>query len=115
MTRRSISATRRLRIFEAAGGKCHICGQKIQGLHEPWEVEHIIPLALGGDDEDHNMAPAHIACHGQKTRDEAPRIAKSRRMRQRSAGIPRTVRRPIPGSRRSPWKKRLDGTVVRRE
>lgn len=115
MTRRSISATRRLRIFEAAGGKCHICGQKIQGLYERWDVEHIIPLALGGEDEDRNMAPAHVACHSQKTREEAPRIAKSRRMRQRSAGIPRTVRRPIPGSRRSKFKRKISGEVVKRD
>jgi hypothetical protein len=34
MTRRRMSTTRRARIFQAANGVCHICGEQIDGTRE---------------------------------------------------------------------------------
>ncbi len=114
MTRIRRTALQRLRIFEAAAGLCHICGGRIDGTRERWDVEHVIPLALGGEDADHNIRPAHVACHRAKSARDAAVLAKSNRVRAKHHGA-RTARHPLPGSKASAWKRRLDGTVVRRD
>lgn len=49
--RRHISTKARVQLFADHGGRCHICGGKIDGIHERWDVEHVIPLELGGADD----------------------------------------------------------------
>ena len=105
--RRSMTPARRRRIFEARGGICAFCDKPIEG---PYDIDHLLPLALGGaDDDGGNTVPMHPECHRIKTfgrprhRDggDAKRIAKIRRMRRKrgrgQAGAPadaRPVRRP---------------------
>lgn len=72
-TRRPLSPMRKLALFEKAGGVCHLCGLKING--KGWDVEHVIPLALGGADDETNMRPAHKECHAPKTAEDFGRIA----------------------------------------
>lgn len=110
--RRHMSATRRARVFESAGGLCHLCGQRIQA-GQTWEVEHVRALGLLGTDDDSNLAPAHKSCHAPKTADDVARMAKAFRQRVRHIGA-RQSRNPMPGSKGSKWKKRMDGTVVLR-
>jgi 5-methylcytosine-specific restriction endonuclease McrA len=111
--RRSMTPLRRARIFEAAGGVCHICRLRI-AVGEPWEAEHIVALEISGDDSDANIAPAHVACHRAKTAEDAGRIAKARRVHAKHIGAYR-AKATLPGSRASKWKRRVDGTVVRRD
>ena len=47
------------------GGACYICDQG-QDAHDPWEVEHVKPRALGGSDELDNLALAHRSCNRAK-------------------------------------------------
>lgn len=47
--RRRISASERMQIWKREGGVCHICGQKIDATRERYDIEHVIPLELGGD------------------------------------------------------------------
>ena len=114
MKRRHLSAKERLRLFTAAGGVCHLCGGKIDGTREAWDIEHVITLAMGGADDDANMLPAHRACHAPKTVADFGRLAKAKRQQLRHLGIKR-ARSVIPGSRWSRWKRKLDGTTVRRD
>lgn len=114
MTRRNISRTERVRIFERAEGKCHICGQAIDGTRERWEVEHIIPYALTRDETESNLAPAHERCHATKTPVDVRQIAKAKRVAAKHIGAKANPVRPMPGSRASKWKRRVDGTVVLR-
>lgn len=115
MRRRSISTRERVAIFERARGVCHICGGRIDGTREAWEVEHVVPLALGGDENpgSDNLQPAHVGCHARKTAEDAGRIAKAKRLHARHIGAkrPRSV---IPGSRASRWKRTIDGRTVLR-
>jgi 5-methylcytosine-specific restriction endonuclease McrA len=113
--RRKLSTKQRLRIFEQAGGRCHVCGLKIQ-VGEPWDLDHIIALALGGEDVDENLAPVHAkTCHRAKTSGgDVPAIAKAKRREARHKGAYRS-KRPMPGGRDSPWKRKMDGKVVRRD
>lgn len=47
------------------GGSCYICGQG-QDAHDPWEIEHVKPKALGGTDDLGNLALAHRSCNRAK-------------------------------------------------
>lgn len=116
MTRR-MSTTRRLSIFNAAGGVCHLCGEKIDGTRERWDADHVVPYALTRDDSDDNLRPAHERCHrgaGSKTSEDVRVIAKAKRVEARHVGAKAPSRNPLAGSRSSKWKRRLDGTVVPR-
>lgn len=105
ISRKAISATRRFALLRNKGGCCHICGGMIQ-VSEGWEVEHIIPFAMGGADDESNWAPAHTKCHKSKTAHDIPTIAKAKRIEMRHVGAKRS-RNPIRG-----WKK-FDGTAVK--
>lgn len=109
MKRRSLSPLQRLKLFEAAKGVCHLCEQRIQ-VGEKWEVEHVIPLALGGADDESNTSPAHVACHAPKTAADLGAIAKVKRIRAKHIGAdkPRGFPKPPPGFKYS-WKtKRME-------
>ena len=113
--RRHISRRDRLKIFEAAEGRCHICEIKIK-VGEAWQVEHPIAIALGGSDEIDEMRPAHVACHKVKTREDVGRICKADRQKARHLGISKTRKgKPLPGTKASGLRKRMDGTVERRD
>lgn len=107
MSRRSLSPTKRLALFEKAGGRCHICEQRIQ-TGERWEVEHRIPFAMGGADDETNLSPAHVACHATKTAVDVPDIARAKRRKAKHIGIKKR------SQWQSKWRKKLDGTVVLR-
>lgn len=51
-------------VWERDGGVCHIC-------HEPadptnWHLEHVVPLARGGEHSYANTAVSHPACNLRK-------------------------------------------------
>lgn len=114
--RKSISTRDRVRIFLLHGGICHMCNTKIDGVRERWEVSHDIPLELGGADDDQNRKPAHYDCHRKHTAEvDIPAIAKSNRIRAKHTGAKAASRNPMPGSRASKYKRRMDGTIVLRD
>ena len=92
-TRRSLSRMQKLKVFEASGGVCHICGLKI---FNKWDVEHRIPLALGGADDESNWSPAHRDCHAGKTKSDVAAIARAKRRKAKHLGIrkPSSFRKP---------------------
>lgn len=113
MTRRRFSETKLMARLLEFDGRCAECKAKIDMKNQP-EWDHVIPLALGGTDTLDNLQPLCRPCHRAKTGTDKGHIAKAGRMNRRAAGIGRTVKHPLPGSRNSKWKKKLDGTVVRR-
>lgn len=47
-------------------GKCYICGKPIElGIHQV-DIDHIIPLNLGGKDSENNFAITHATCNREK-------------------------------------------------
>lgn len=111
MTRRHISPSERVAIYYRAGGCCHICGEKI-GLAERWDVEHVIPLELGGDEAKGslNLRPAHVDCHKPKTAKDVGDIAKAKRREARHIGAAKgrsSLSHPT-------LKRKIDGSVVKR-
>lgn len=109
-----MSPSRRLRIYEAHKGLCCLCGLKIEA-GQKWIVEHLRALELGGEDAESNMAPAHESCAIEKTRGDHHRAAKAKRVKARHIGIRKRKGPPIPGSRDSGWKRKMDGTLIRRD
>lgn len=79
--RKRRTAEHRERICIARAWLCHICGLPIDPLHQRWELDHRIPLASGGTDDDDNLSPAHAKCHLDKTVGDVGMIAKGKRMR----------------------------------
>lgn len=92
----------RARIFDAHEGKCHICGQKIIG--KKWALDHVKALINGGKNRESNLAPVHIACHAEKTRQdvaEKARVAAKRQKHIRVVDAPKMQGQPMPTTRKA--------------
>lgn len=76
----------RLRIFERHNGVCYLSGRRI-AAGEPWDLDHIKPLCLGGENRESNLAPALRDKHKEKTRGDVAAKAKSYKARRRNAGV----------------------------
>ncbi len=112
--RRTMGQMRRLRIWEAHGGICILCARKIDGVREPWIVEHRIALVLGGADDDANCGPAHEDCRREKDKTDVAAGAKAKRIKARHIGIRKASTFPkLPKGYRWDWKR--GGSRLRKE
>lgn len=84
----------RTRVFDRAGGVCHISGRKIMAK-EKWELEHVKPLHAGGENRESNLAPALVAPHRAKTAKERSEKSKIDRVRKKHLGIWPRSKTPI--------------------
>lgn len=116
--RREFAQRVKLQAWDRCGGCCeHIdangkrCGRKL--MPGRLRYDHRIPDELGGEPTLENCQVICEWCDAPKTRQDQADIAKARHVRARHVGA-HAPRRPMPGSRKSPWKRRMDGTVVRR-
>lgn len=117
MKRRRLPLLQRVKLFDAHGGRCHVCELRIQ-VGQEWHVDHIVPLADGGADDESNMAPAHKKrCHPAKTAQEATDRAKVVRIRARFLGITGPgigKAKPLPCGRASNFKMTMERKIVAR-
>ena len=114
MKRVRITAKTRADIFARHSGVCHLCSLKVDAWQE-WDVSHEIPLEAGGKDDDSNWLVAHRKCHRVHTaKVDAPLIAKVKRIHQNHIGASKS-RSPMPFGKGSKFKRKMDGTIVRRE
>lgn len=104
--RKSFTQKKRLEILLAHGGRCGICGEKISGSYE---IEHRIPHAISGRNDDANLYPAHKECHALKTTSDRKDIAKCDRIIRKSdpetRKPPRMKSRPFPKGGKTKWPK----------
>lgn len=101
--RKRQTRAQRVKMFDAHGGVCVICGCKIH-VGEPWIDEHINPREISADDSLANRGPAHVKCAKEKTRRDVKLIAKVKRVRAKHLGIKKR-RKTIPG-------RKFDGTPI---
>ena len=114
MKRVRITAKVRADIFLRHDGVCHLCSMKVIPGQE-WDVSHEIPLETGGRDDDSNWLVAHRRCHRVHTASvDLPLIAKVKRIHQRHIGAKKS-KSPMPFGRGSKLKRKMDGSVVRRD
>lgn len=102
------------RVSQRVNDNCQRCVRRIGGKLQA-RFDHVIPLILGGENRETNLQLLCDECHAAKTRLDVKLKAKVARVRKRRLGIvaPRKGR-PMPGSRASGLRKRMDGTVERR-
>ena len=100
----------RQRIFEREGGICHITGQKI-APGDAWQLDHRVPLILGGSHKESNLFPALVEPHKRKTATEMKVKSKIARIAKKHMGIKKEKTFGL--SKR--FKRRIDGRVVDRE
>ena len=84
----------RQRIFERCNRTCYLSGIVIaSGMR--WELEHIKPLHLGGENRESNLAPALTEHHKIKTAAEMKAKAKADRIAKRASGSRPAPPKPI--------------------
>lgn len=103
----------RLRVFDHWNGRDHITGRKIEA-GDAWQVDHIKPMIQGGENRETNLAPILTDKHREKTADEVREKSIVARKKAKHLGLTK-ARNPMPGSKASRFRKRMDGTVERRE
>ena len=109
--RGNLSTRRKLAIWEREKGLCMLCGCRLQP--GSFIYEHVRALELGGSDTDDNIRLTCLPCAGEKTRDDHGRAAKAKRVKSRHLGLKKS-KNPLPGSKGSKWKRKMDGTIVPR-
>jgi len=104
----------RLRVLARGRYQCAVCGGYI-ATGVPWTCDHTVAIVNGGENRESNL---RVICNKLclKPKDRADVAEKSRTYKKRAAhyGIKRRKGRPMPGSRASGLKKKMDGTVIRR-
>lgn len=91
---------------------CPDCGMPIRE-GDGCDIDHELALADGGQHAEGNLRAVHRKCHRMKTAREALQRAERRQRAAKAYGLKKPAH-PIPGSRASKWKRKLDGTVERR-
>ena len=110
--RREFSKAVRLARWQQCGGFCEWCDAKL--YVGKFEYHHDVEDTFGGKPDFDNCRVLCTACHSRVTRARARVIAKSNRVRAKHLGL-KPKRSSFSTNRDSPFKKRMDGTVVRRE
>ncbi len=112
--RQEFSRKTKAEAFARAKGKCESCSVKIRPGVGP-EYDHIIPDAVDGGNDLSNCKVLCFNCHGAKTaKSDVPEIARTKRVRDKHIGAFVKSGRPMPGSKASGIKKKMNGQVERR-
>tara|TARA_R110000868_G_scaffold141096_2_gene357248 strand:- start:1393 stop:1749 length:357 start_codon:yes stop_codon:yes gene_type:complete len=116
MARREFPGAVKVAAALRAGGNCEgtledgtRCGLKLQTGR--FHYDHTVPDGIGGEPTLANCAVLCLRCHGEKTtKIDVPRVAKMKRQRNKHLGI-----RKVSSLTHPTLKRRMDGSVVRRE
>ena len=114
--RKPLTDQQKVKLFLERGGRCHRCRRKL-GSSDTWSDEHLIALENGGTNDWENRDISCTWCKPIKDAEDHKKAAKGRAVAV-ACIIPPSQRQkkwpPIPGSKRSPFKHRMDGRWERR-
>lgn len=99
----------RLRKFLVADGRCQFCTRRITAS-DTWALDHRVALVNGGQHREGNLQVLCSWCHARKTKADVAEKSRTYKRRKSHYGL-RKAKNPMPGSRASKFKKRMDGTV----
>lgn len=103
-------------LFLEKDGRCHVCRRKLRS-GDSWTAEHFNALSTGGSNKWRNWDVTCSWCRPKKDADDATKAAKIRAVAV-SMVIPTDQRqkrgRPMDGTKRSRFKKHMDGRVTLR-
>ncbi len=108
-----LSSRTRLAIWERENGRCMICRARLQIGR--FIFEHVRALELGGEDSPDNIRLTCLACAHEKTADDHSRAAEAKRQKASTLGLKAPSKTPLPFGKRSEFKRKIDGSIVRRE
>jgi 5-methylcytosine-specific restriction protein A len=112
--RQEFTQKTKLAAWNRSGGKCEQCGNVIRPGNGP-EYHHRLEAYFDGSAELENCQVLCIRpCHQTLTAKAQPAFRKARRIRKKVANAKPKRSRPMPGTKRSGLRKRMDGTVERR-
>jgi 5-methylcytosine-specific restriction protein A len=103
--RRARSKTAREAIWKRFNKTCQMCFQPTD--ERGYDLDHHIPLEIGGDDSDDNLRPLCRPCHRLKTKGDVIDIAKAHRREANFNGSrprqpwPKKPKQPAPPQRRA--------------
>jgi 5-methylcytosine-specific restriction protein A len=101
----------RVRVFDAKGGRCHMCGRKIPA-GERWTCEHVVAIINGGENRERNLDVTCCWCLPIKNGRDVALKSDTYDKRRKHLGVRKPSR--FPGSRDSGLKKKINGSVVPR-
>jgi 5-methylcytosine-specific restriction protein A len=101
------------RVFDRFNGICYLANRPI-APGEPWDAEHVIAIINGGENRESNLAPALRDKHKGKTAADVAEKSRNYRKRTKHLGIKSKSNRPMPGSKASGIRRRMNGSVERR-
>lgn len=100
----------RLRVLKKFNECCAKCERKIASGVK-WICDHIVALINGGENREQNLQPLCTWCEPDKTAADVAVKSKTYDLRRKSF-LPREAKsRPMPGSRASGIRKRMNGKV----
>lgn len=104
----------KLRLFDKVCGFCQgPCGRWLGTGDKPFHADHIKALINGGENRESNLQILCDWCHADKTVADVAVKSATYKTRARHLGI-RAARSSFQTNRNGQFKKRMDGTVVRR-
>lgn len=101
------------RVLRRFGRQCYSCGNVIRA-GKPWTCDHLVALILRGENRERNLGPLCPICTPTKDRSDVGEKSSTYRKRAKDLGIAKPKGPPMPGSRRSPFKKTMRHGTVRR-
>ena len=102
----------RARVWFRDKGTCQCCGTLIMAGMD-WQVDHRIAIANGGENRESNLQVLLASCHKDKTKADVAEKSKVARVRTKHLGIKKHQARPMPGTKASGIRKRMNGTIER--
>lgn len=95
-----------------AGGRCENCTARL--MTGSYHYDHDTPDGLGGEPTLENCKVLCKSCHSIKTtKQDVPAIAKAKRRERARFGIKKHQARPMPGTKASGIRKRMNGNIER--
>lgn len=108
--RREFSAKTKAAAYKRANGRCERCTAPL--WPGKFRYDHDNPDGLTGEPTLENCVVACLACDSIKTPQDISNIARAKRRERNFIGA-KTSTRPMPGSRASGIRKRMNGRVER--
>lgn len=100
----------RLRVLEKFKHACAGCTRSI-ATGDPWTCDHKQALINSGENRERNLQPLCAWCDPPKTAADVAEKSKVYDRTLNHAGIRKAKGRPMPGTRASGVRRRMDGTV----
>ncbi len=122
--RREFTPKIKLEAWKRCKGRCERCERKIVGKLKP-RYDHSTPDAVQDKSKPLTSKDCQVLCNecddtktnvqawGPASRGDKTEIAKTYRIIEKQAGVKKRKGRPLPGTKASGMRKRMDGTVER--